>query len=284
VCTGTSGNENSGHDVRRDSTTVENDSIVGMNNKTVTINKVGELFDQIMTQGKKSFNVDVGHNLSELLPDKHGDGDDLQLPINKLLLESSNVTIPTYYGFVDPKTPFDYLEELNKYKMALGLSDREVLRHVLPVSLQGNAYRWLLFNDGFNSLADFKYELRREFQSVGYNADLRQEMETRYQGPDESLTSFIQVINCYYQRIDPNASDDERVNKVISLMHPEYRLYFHDRRYKSLKEMTHSAREIQEFLKGSRDYRLPPTADSCLEPSLAWVPAGNSPTSTPYEA
>ena len=87
-CTGTSGHENSGYEVRRDSNSFGVDSIVGTNNETATLNKVGEFIDQNMIQRKQSLNVDVAHNLSKVLRVKQGDGKDLQLPINQLLVTS----------------------------------------------------------------------------------------------------------------------------------------------------------------------------------------------------
>ena len=56
-------------------------------------------------------------------------------------------------------------------------------------------------------------------------------------------------------------------------MHPEYRLHFYGKTFSSLKEMARSAHGIQDFIKCSRNYQLPPTADRALEPSLAWYPA-----------
>ncbi|CAG7818578.1 unnamed protein product [Allacma fusca] len=148
-----------------------------------------------------------------------------------------------------------------------------MLAKVLPLSLDGPAYRWLRFLGPFATLDAFKVALRREFQAVGYSVELRKELDERYQGPDEPLTSFIQAINCYYMRLEPNASDDVKVAKIISLMHPEYRFYVMNRTFRTMRELASAAHVIQEQIKHTRDYKLPRESEQSLEPSCAWVPA-----------
>ncbi|CAG7734279.1 unnamed protein product [Allacma fusca] len=148
-----------------------------------------------------------------------------------------------------------------------------MLAKVLPLSLDGPAYRWLKFLGPFGSLDAFKIAIRREFQAVGYSVELRKELDERYQGPDEPLTSFIQAINCYYMRLEPTATDDTKVAKIISLMHPEYRFYVMNRTFRTMRELASAAHVIQEQIKHTRDYKLPRESDQSLEPSCAWVPA-----------
>ena len=118
--------------------------------------------------------------------------------------------------------------------------------------------------------------MRQEYQAIGYSVELQKELDSRYQGPDEPLTTFIQIINCYFQRLDPNATERVKIDKILSLMHPEYRMHFNGKKFNDLRELSKFAHDAQELIKNIRDYKLPPTREQSLEPSLAWNPARRS--------
>lgn len=186
-------------------------------------------------------------------------------------LKSSEIKIPSFAGSSDEKTPFDYLLEMEKYQSIVGYSDEDILGYVIPVSLTRDAYTWYRYEAAFESWADFKTRLRNEFQAIGYIDDLKKELDSRYQGPNETLTVFIRVILDYYIRIGENVLEADQVAKIKKLMHPEYRKALIGIRTNTLAELRAAAPQAQELIKNYRSYKLPPTTGS-LEPSLAWKP------------
>jgi len=127
-------------------------------------------------------------------------------------LKTSDIRIPRYEGAHESKTPYDFLQELEKYGMALGYTNRELLLQVVPHTLGDEAYRWYLFQGHkIQDWQTFKAALRREFQPADYEVGLRRELEERSQGCHEPLTSYIRVINDFYDRLSPYAPEKERI-------------------------------------------------------------------------
>lgn len=53
--------------------------------------------------------------------------------------------IPKYAGSHELKTPFDFLAELEKYRLSAGLSELQMFMSIVPVALSGQAYEWFQF-------------------------------------------------------------------------------------------------------------------------------------------
>jgi len=196
-------------------------------------------------------------------------------------LKTSDIRIPTYAGAWDGKTPYDYLLELEKYQAIVGYTEIEMLNNVIPLSLVQDAYNWYRYEPQFENWNDFKRRLRTEFQAVGYKEDLKRELDKRYQGPNETLTSFIRIITDYFERIGDRVEEEMIVNLVKRLMHPDYRKALIGMPCNTIEELKNSAPLAQELIKSYRSYKLPPVSGN-LEPSLAWKPitkgAENIPT------
>ncbi|ODM87732.1 Retrovirus-related Pol polyprotein from transposon 17.6 [Orchesella cincta] len=189
--------------------------------------------------------------------------------------QTSDVKIPTYAGSHDTRTPYDYLLELEKYSSVIGYTEDDMLRHVVPLSLINDAYNWYRYEPEFQDWPDFKARLRREFQAIGYTDDLRRELDNRYQGLNETLTTFIRIIIDYLQRIGDIPAEADIVQKIKRLMHPDYRKALIGMPSETLDELKASALKAQELIKSYRSYKLPPITGS-LEPSLAWKPVNTS--------
>lgn len=193
-------------------------------------------------------------------------------------LKTSDAKIPQYSGARDSKTPYDYILELEKYMVVVGYSEADMLHYVIPLSLTGDAYNWYRYEPNFNDWVDFKTRLRREFQAISYKEDLRRELDCRFQGTDETLTSFIRIVIDYLERIGDNPPEHEVVSIIKRLMHPDYCKALIGMPTNTVDELKVAAPKAQELIKGYRCYKLPPTTGS-LEPSLAWKPIRPTETS-----
>jgi len=191
-------------------------------------------------------------------------------------LKSSETRIPQYSGSSDSKTPFDFIIELEKYREAVGYTEREMLQYVIPLALTGDASNWCRYEPAFQSWNDFKQRIRSEFQAIGYYEDMRRDLQLRTQGPTEPLTEFIRVIRGYYERIGDPAEEIVIVTRILRNMHPEYKQAFLGKHITTLNQLKQEAHSAQELIKSMRTYK-PPSASGGLEPSLSWKPI---PTST----
>jgi len=187
-------------------------------------------------------------------------------------VKSRDLQIPKYAGAHEQKTPYDFLIEIEKYRQAIGYSHSQILSLVIPLALVEEAYRWYMFvKEDLKEWLDFESLFRKEFQPVGYIDDLRKELEERTQGSHEPLTHFIRVVNDFYERLDPTAPENVRVNRIIKQMHPEYRhkIMSSGQLFYSLKQLTDEAYKAQTSICIDREYKEPKLF-STIEPSLAY--------------
>ncbi|KAH9379862.1 hypothetical protein HPB48_014608 [Haemaphysalis longicornis] len=59
--------------------------------------------------------------------------------------------IPTYSGYDDPQSVANFLYKLGAYRAAIGASDADMLRRVLPLAFQGFATCWWHLQPSFES-------------------------------------------------------------------------------------------------------------------------------------
>lgn len=180
--------------------------------------------------------------------------------------------VPKYSGPAESKTPYDFLVELEKYQMISRTSEQTMLTEVAPMALEGQAFFWYRFesrNEPFADWNDFKQRFRLEFQALGYEDELRKELEVRTQGPTEPLTAYIRVILDYFERLGLFPSEEEVVKRIKRNMHPQYLQILQGRRIDSVKDLMDGAVEAQKIIKAYRAYKPPPSFGG-LEPTLRW--------------
>jgi hypothetical protein len=115
----------------------------------------------------------------------------------------------------------------------------DMLANVVSTCLEGPAYVWFrseIKDSPFLDWNDFKTRVLREFQGWGYEIDLRRNLDSRTQGPDEPLTVFIQVIQEYYERLNTNASQEEIVTRIKRQIHPEFLRVLHGKPFNTMRE------------------------------------------------
>jgi hypothetical protein len=198
-------------------------------------------------------------------PQPHNNGPRMQH------LKSADSKMPQYSGANDIKTPYDFIIELEKYQEVVGYTEQDMVQYVIPLALTGDAYNWYRYEPHFHNWDDFRRRLRAEFQALGYHDELKRELDTRSQGPTESLTSYIRIIRDYYERIGSPVAEITIVNRILQKMHPEYRQALLGKDIRTMVDLKREAHSAQELIKHYKFYRPPPTSGS-LEPSLAWKP------------
>jgi len=211
-------------------------------------------------------------NLQTTLASRNPTAVDSNQHVRSSHLKTSDIRIPKYGGAHEEKTPYDFLQELEKYRRAVGYSEQDMLSRVIPLALEDDAHSWYLFiGNKCNTWNSFKFSFRREFQPPNYDDALRRELEDRNQGCHESLTGFIRVINDYYDRLESDTGEAERITRIIKQMHPEYRakLLTVGKSYNTMEELIEEAYSAQANIKLDRSYREPKTFSN-IEPALAY--------------
>lgn len=182
-----------------------------------------------------------------------------------------NMPVPTYSGCSDQTSANAFLVALNRYRQATGCSDSDVLSRILPAALVGDAARWhRLVGCTAATWDEFQAAFREEFLPYDYQPRMRRELELRTQAPDEPLLEYVRAMQELYEYADPEASNAERVERVIRQSHPTFALYLRGCSCRNLNELATEARKVQAAIAASRAYRPPPPPGESLEPSCAW--------------
>jgi hypothetical protein len=216
----------------------------------------------------------AGRATGGIIPDRtYTDSAHNNSPGNPKILDMLRLPLPSFCGYADVRTPKEFLEELKHFADCYQLTENQLLGQVIPLALKGPAARWHRFMKGSKALENldaFTTSLLAEFGPANYHALIMKELEARTQHPDEPLSSFIQAIAGYYERVGGNYSEREKVQRVLSQMHPEYRRVLNGATFENLQSFASAAPRLQALLMQERMYRPPPPAYLCIEPSLAW--------------
>lgn len=183
---------------------------------------------------------------------------------------TAKLPIPSFQGHSDPKTPNEFIDEVTRFGSSQGLNNEQLLHRVIPVALTKHALRWWTFSGGFETWNSFVKAFHLEFGATNYTILLRRELEARTQHPDEPLSSFVQAIAGYYDKIGDATTEEEKINRVCRQLHPEFRRLVDPKKFKTLKELASAGPTIQAEILQDRMYRPPPPADYSVEPTLAW--------------
>ncbi|KAM7298832.1 uncharacterized protein ISCGN_019400 [Ixodes scapularis] len=189
------------------------------------------------------------------------------------------IPVPEYSGHSDRAlSATDFLLEIQRYRKATGLTEKETLGRVLPVALVGPAARWhRLVGESAGTLDEFTALFRQEFLPADYLPRMRRELEERTQAPAEPFGEYLRAMQELLQIADPNATNQEQVERVVRQAHPTFSRYLRGRPFGSLSELAQEARRVQADILAERRYHLPPAPIDTLEPRCAWqgpVPRG----------
>ncbi|KAG0411067.1 hypothetical protein HPB47_011810 [Ixodes persulcatus] len=182
------------------------------------------------------------------------------------------IPVPEYSGHSDrAMSATDFLLAIQRYRKATGLTEKETLGRVLPVTLVGPAARWhRLVGESAGTLDEFTALFRQEFLPADYLPRMRRELEERTQAPAEPFAEYLRAMQELLQIAYPNDTNQEQVERVVRQAHPTFSRYLRGRPFGSLSELAQEARRVQADILAERRYYLPPAPTNTLEPRCAW--------------
>src|SRR5258705_3894833 len=167
-----------------------------------------------------------------------------------------NAKIPSFTG-ERGESPMDFLIQLKKYRTIMQASETDFMTRVIPEALDGKAARWFDFTGDFETFEQFTGPFNNQYEPTDYAKHMREAMYFKGQGPDEPMTEFIHVMNLYFKRLYPQASEQEKVNYVIERLHPDFHDYFRNTRFENLRQLANAAGEAQSRLLAKNTYTPP---------------------------
>ncbi|KAG0424930.1 hypothetical protein HPB47_027855 [Ixodes persulcatus] len=98
---------------------------------------------------------------------------------------------------------------------------------------------------------------------------MRRELEERTQVPAKPFVEYLRAMQELLQITDPNAMNQEQVERVVRQAHPTFSRYLRGRPFGSLTELAQEARRVQADILAERRYHLAIAATDTLEPRCA---------------
>jgi hypothetical protein len=129
---------------------------------------------------------------------------------------------------------------------------------------------WLTFHTEFTHWDQFEVAFNEEYGAVNYIQRLKKELEVRTQGPDEPLTTFIHKITEMCRMIDPYYPEADVIEKIMELMHPEYRQYTRGQQFPTLFALEAYAKRVAQAFYQDKTYKLPPSMEESVEKSFCY--------------
>lgn len=123
----------------------------------------------------------------------------------------------------DGRSPvYDFIVGIKELMFSSGVSESEFLRNVVHL-LSGEAVMWYRNSrTHINSFADFENLLSMEFQPVENERCLLNQIKARLQGQNESIKSYINIMESLFSRLTRPLPDAERLEIIMTNMDPFY--------------------------------------------------------------
>lgn len=167
--------------------------------------------------------------------------------------------------FGDLQSLEEFIDRLDSCCPLNGVKPEDRLTHIVPATLEGSAKLWFRFAGGFNDWPALIVAFQAEFVPIDLTKRLTVELCRRTQHPEENLNQFIYMIVAYCERFWKEATNAEKVNRVLPQMHPQFQDMVQGKTFVNLEELVQVADEPMERVWRHLEYVPPP------QPSIQMV-------------
>ncbi|XP_058454595.1 putative mediator of RNA polymerase II transcription subunit 26 [Malaya genurostris] len=116
----------------------------------------------------------------------------------------------------------EFLNQVNTYADTEGIDEKDLLRSVKHL-LKGRALQWYTrLYSHLTSWEIFKSEIKQEFLPPNFSEIIKQDLYLRFQGQNESFTSFYRYLIAAFEIVEPSMSESEKLFIVKSHLNPDY--------------------------------------------------------------
>ncbi|XP_055522933.1 uncharacterized protein LOC129717114 [Wyeomyia smithii] len=150
----------------------------------------------------------------------------------------------------------EFLNQVNTFADTEGIDEQTLLRSIKHL-LKGRALQWYTRSYLYlTSWETFRLEIKQEF--------LKQDLYLRFQGSNESFTSFYRDLVAAFEIVEPAISESEKLFIVKSHLNPDYSPIAAASRARSIKELVVVCKDFEV----SRSYAI--RGRSSLTPRTYW--------------
>ncbi|XP_058817647.1 putative uncharacterized protein DDB_G0271606 [Topomyia yanbarensis] len=116
----------------------------------------------------------------------------------------------------------EFLNQVNTYADTEGIDEQTLLRSVKHL-LKGRALQW--YTRSYIHLTSwevFKSEIKQEFLPPNYSEIIKQDLYLRFQGSNESFTTFYRDLVAAFEIVEPALSESEKLFIMKSHLNSDY--------------------------------------------------------------
>ncbi|XP_063830407.1 uncharacterized protein LOC135079698 [Ostrinia nubilalis] len=125
--------------------------------------------------------------------------------------------------------------------------------------------------DQLNSWEDLKASLLEEYLPYDYDHRLLQEIRSRTQGPDESICSYLSLMQNYFSRLRKPLDDEEKLSLVKFNIRPSYSIPLVNVEIKSWADLKRHCRQLEAAKQRAESFTEPPRGvQNAVAPDLAY--------------
>lgn len=166
-----------------------------------------------------------------------------------------------------------FLERILELAEARGVSKTQLFHSVLDL-LSGRALIWYRANKSrLSSWADLVCEMRKEFLPSDYDDKLTDEIKRRTQGKDETIGTYIAVMQSLFSRLTTQMTEEQKLKILKKNVTPFYQTQLGLTEVKDIAGLVEVGKKLEAIRNSVESFIPPPSKKntSLLEPDLAYV-------------
>ncbi|XP_062551064.1 uncharacterized protein LOC134216060 [Armigeres subalbatus] len=139
----------------------------------------------------------------------------------------------------------EFLNQVNTYAVTEEMDEQTLLRSIKHL-LKGRALQW--YTRCYFQLISwdvFKTEIKQEFLPPNYSEIIKQDLYLRFQGPNESFTSFYRDLLAAFEIVEPTITESEKLFIVKSHLNSDYTPIAAASRATTIKELVAVCKDFE---------------------------------------
>lgn len=166
-----------------------------------------------------------------------------------------------------------FLRRLEQLRVSRGISENDLLCSACELFTDGAA-SWFDGLDGAaNSWSELKQWLRFEYLPADFDERLLDEIRARTQGSEESITNYLNTMQCYFARLDRTLPECDKLYIVMRNVRPYYSKQLALLNITSLSDLKSKCRLLEAASQRAKLFTEPTTdTKGLLAPDLAYKP------------
>lgn len=167
-----------------------------------------------------------------------------------------------------------FLRRLEQLRVSRGISESDLLCSACELFTDGAASWFDGLDVAASSWSELKQWLRFEYLPADFDERLLDEIRARTQGSEESITNYLNIMQCYFARLDRTLPECDKLYIVMRNIRPYYSKQLSLLAITTLSELKAKCRLLEAASQRAKTF-LEPTTDTkgLLAPDLVYKPA-----------